>query len=152
MAPPYAVWVASSHRMISMGRHALFPALLLALALLAVYAGPTQAPPGVTMQEMNLVLYQGRWYEIASTRPWFQTGCACSRADYLLHGDELVIKNTCSQLAPNGQEYARTGASPGPSRARATPSSASAFTGPSGATTGSSTWTQIINGSWWAEP
>jgi apolipoprotein D and lipocalin family protein len=92
-----------------MGRRALSLALLLALALLAGCGGPAPAPPGTTVEQVNLVLYQGRWYEIASSQPWFQSGCVCTRADYLLHGDELVIKNTCRLHAARGREYVRTG-------------------------------------------
>ena len=85
--------------------HLILATLLL---LLAGCAGPAPAPPGVTVEKVNLVLYQGRWYEVASTHPWFQAGCVCTRADYLLHGDEMVIKNTCRQLAPSGREHSRT--------------------------------------------
>ena len=88
---------------------ALFLALLALLALLAGCAGQAPAPPGVTVEQVNLVLYQGRWHEIASSQPWFQSGCVCTQADYLLHGDEMVIKNTCRQHSSQGQEYVRTG-------------------------------------------
>lgn len=83
--------------------------LLLLLALVAGCAGPAPAPPGMTVPQVNLVLFQRRWYEIASTRrPGFEAGCACSKADYLLHREKLVIHNTCRQLVPSGEEKSRT--------------------------------------------
>lgn len=84
------------------------PLLLLLLALVAGCAGPAPAPPGMTVPQVNLVLFQGRWYEIASTRPGFEAGCVCSKADYLLHREDLVIQNTCRQLVPSEEEKSRT--------------------------------------------
>jgi len=81
---------------------------VLLLALLAGCAGPAPAPPGTTVEQVNLVLFQGRWYEIASSQPWFQAGCVCSKADYLLHGDEMALQNTCRQHSSQGEEYTRT--------------------------------------------
>jgi apolipoprotein D and lipocalin family protein len=82
--------------------------LLLVLGLLAGCAAPAPAPPGTTVEQVNLVLYQGRWFEIASSQPWFQRGCVCTQADYLLHGQEMVIRNSCRQYSSQGEEYSRT--------------------------------------------
>jgi len=87
----------------------LLAILALNLALLAGCAGPAPAPPGVAVEKVNLVLYQGLWHEIASTQPWFQEGCRCTRAQYTLHGDEMVVKNSCRRLSLQGEEHARTG-------------------------------------------
>lgn len=89
-----------------MGRCVALPVLL--LALLAGCAGPALAPPGVTVERVNLVLYQGLWHEIASSQPWSQEGCVCTQARYALHGEEVVIKNTCRRFTPQGEEYSRT--------------------------------------------
>lgn len=81
--------------------------LLLPLWLLGC-AGPAPAPPGVAVERVNLVLYQGLWHEIASSQPWFQEGCVCTQARYTLHGPEMVIKNSCRRHQPQGREMART--------------------------------------------
>ncbi|MBI5524313.1 MAG: lipocalin family protein [Desulfarculus sp.] len=83
--------------------------LLLMPLLLAGCGGPALAPPGVAVERVNLVLYQGLWHEVASSQPWYQEGCVCTQARYTLHGEELVIKNTCRRHSAQGQEYARTG-------------------------------------------
>lgn len=89
-------------------RYIALTALLLALLLLLAGCATAPAPPGVAVEQVNLVLYQGRWYEVASSHPWFEEGCVCAKADYLLHGEELVITNTCRRLNARGEERKRT--------------------------------------------
>lgn len=86
----------------------LLAILALILVLLAGCAGPAPAPPGVAVEQVNLVLYQGLWHEIASSQPWFQEGCVCTQAHYTLHGPEMAIKNSCRRHSATGREYART--------------------------------------------
>ncbi len=84
-------------------------ALLAMAGPLAGLAGcaPPPAPPGVTVPSLNLVLFQGLWHEIASTHPWRQQGCVCSQTRYTLHGDEVVMRETCRVSSPQGREYSR---------------------------------------------
>ena len=54
-----------------------------------------QAFPEV-VSELDLNRYFGRWYEVASTKPFFQEGCVCVTADYSLKDDGNVeVVNTC---------------------------------------------------------
>ncbi len=86
-----------------------FWCLLALVALLAAGCAPALAPPGTTVERVDLVRYAGPWYEIASTQPWFQRGCVCTMAQYLLHGDELVVQNTCRDGGPEGDLRRATG-------------------------------------------
>jgi apolipoprotein D and lipocalin family protein len=63
----------------------------------------------VTVDKVNLVLLQGHWYEVASTQPIWQRGCVCSRAQYLLHGDQMVMENTCRPWDASRPEQKTTG-------------------------------------------
>ena len=49
-----------------------------------------------TVKDLNLDLYLGGWYEIASTKPIFQKDCVCVKANYTLKEDGLVqVENQC---------------------------------------------------------
>lgn len=48
------------------------------------------------VDELDLNSYLGTWYEVASTKPFFQEGCVCVTADYSLQDDGNVkVVNTC---------------------------------------------------------
>ncbi len=72
------------------------------VALLAAGCAPVLAPPGTTVERVDLVRLAGPWYEIASTEPWWETGCVCSRVYFLVHGQEVVLQRTCRDGGPEG--------------------------------------------------
>lgn len=71
--------------------------LALVLLLAAVNIKPAQAklfPEVVDNFDVNL--YLGRWYEVASTKPVFQNNCLCTTADYTINDRGNVgVFNSC---------------------------------------------------------
>lgn len=59
----------------------------------------TQLPPAAT--QVDLKLYSGKWYELASVPTIFQKGCRCTTADYELTESYLAVKNTCVKDSNN---------------------------------------------------
>lgn len=79
-----------------------FALLLAAAALWPLAARPAGEPPVVTT--LDLVRYQGRWYEIASFPNRFQRGCHATTADYRLRDDgRVAVLNRCRRGAPDGE-------------------------------------------------
>ncbi|MDD2965211.1 MAG: lipocalin family protein [Bacteroidales bacterium] len=63
----------------------------------------TGMEPVTTVNEVDLMRYSGRWYEIARYPNRFQKNCFCSTADYTLSADGVVeVVNSCRKNAPNG--------------------------------------------------
>jgi apolipoprotein D and lipocalin family protein len=55
------------------------------------------------VSDLDLNQYLGRWYEVASTKPFFQRDCVCVTADYSLVDAETVkVVNSCRKLEPEG--------------------------------------------------
>lgn len=53
--------------------------------------------------ELDLSQYLGRWYEVASTKPFFQKDCVCVTADYGLQDDGNVkVVNSCRKVEADG--------------------------------------------------
>lgn len=72
------------------------------LGLMACSGGPP--PKDHSVDQVDLVRYMGRWYEIASFQPWFQRGCNCTTADYgLMRGGVVAITNACRKGSPTGE-------------------------------------------------
>ena len=47
--------------------------------------------------------FLGRWYEVASTHPFFQKDCVCVTADYAVIDDKtLSVANSCRKGSPEG--------------------------------------------------
>ncbi len=51
--------------------------------------------PLEVVEEVNLRLYRGLWYEIASFPQSFQKGCSCTRAEYIPMNDYILVRNQC---------------------------------------------------------
>lgn len=64
--------------------------------------GPQCNPFPKTVDYFDASLYQGDWYEIASTKPRFSQNCVCSRARYELDGKKVHVRNTCNLKTENG--------------------------------------------------
>ena len=57
-----------------------------------------------TVKGFDLNSYLGKWYEVASTKPYFQRDCACVTADYNLKSNGRVsVVNTCRKGGPEGE-------------------------------------------------
>lgn len=57
-----------------------------------------------TVENLDLDSYLGRWYEVASTKPFFQRDCTCVTADYSLKEDGKVgVVNSCREKSPEGR-------------------------------------------------
>ncbi|WP_144395277.1 lipocalin family protein [Pleionea sediminis] len=69
----------------------------LVVVLAAINAKPLEArwlPEVVDNFDVNL--YLGRWYEVASTKPVFQNNCLCTTADYTINENGNVgVFNSC---------------------------------------------------------
>lgn len=57
--------------------------------------------PLEVVQEVNLRLYSGLWYEIAAFPQSFQKGCSCTTADYLPMNDYIRVVNKCWKAEKN---------------------------------------------------
>ncbi len=87
--------------------------LILVLSLIASpfsFAG-ADLPPLQTVRQVELNLYMGKWYEIASFPQRFQKGCTNSTAEYSLRSDGTVsVVNKClvegKLKVANGRAYA----------------------------------------------
>lgn len=58
-----------------------------------------------TVSELDLPSYMGKWYEVQSTKPFFQKGCVCNTAEYALKDNGSVsVVNRCKDTSPAGHE------------------------------------------------
>ncbi len=55
-----------------------------------------------TVDHVNLELYAGKWYEIASFPAPFQEDCFCTTATYTRVQDEIQVVNACRRGSPQG--------------------------------------------------
>lgn len=51
--------------------------------------------PDHTVESVDLQRYAGKWYEIAAFPSWFEKGCRCSTAEYILKDGYVEVRNTC---------------------------------------------------------
>lgn len=59
----------------------------------------------VTVSDVNIKKYCGRWYEIASYPQRFQKGCTCTTAEYTFtNKDYVIVENRCSKGSVHGKE------------------------------------------------
>ncbi|MCX6127960.1 MAG: lipocalin family protein [Proteobacteria bacterium] len=76
----------------------LFVSLLMASSL-SLAVGPV--PKLVSNLDLNL--YSGRWYEVASSHRTYQKDCTCVTADYtVLDDSSLKVDINCRQSTPQG--------------------------------------------------
>ncbi len=83
----------------------MFKSLVLGLSLLGLSSVASAAGlfPKVT-SDLDLELFLGRWYQVASTEPFFQKDCVCVTADYgLRHDGKVSVTNTCRKGTPDGK-------------------------------------------------
>ncbi len=72
----------------------ILAAFFLSILMLSSSAKSQTFPDVAVDLEVNE--YLGRWYEVASTKPFFQAGCVCVTADYaLLEDGNVEVVNTC---------------------------------------------------------
>ncbi len=65
----------------------------------------TQAQILKTVPKVDLNMYAGKWFEIASYPQSFQKGCHCTTAEYALSGKGYVIvENRCNRDSVNGKQ------------------------------------------------
>lgn len=58
-----------------------------------------------TVSELDVPSYMGKWYEVQSTKPFFQKGCVCNTAEYTLKDNGAVsVVNRCNDSSPAGHE------------------------------------------------
>ena len=52
--------------------------------------------PLETVQNVDLNRYQGVWFSVYEFYAWFQSGCKCTKAEYLLtDSGKVEVKNSC---------------------------------------------------------
>ena len=82
--------------------------LRMVLGFVAALATSSQAFAGIfpsTVAEVDLNRYVGKWYEVQSTKPFFQKGCVCNTAEYALRDDgKISVVNSCNDTTPQGHE------------------------------------------------
>lgn len=62
-----------------------------------------QKPPLVTVSQLDLERYMGKWYEIARLPHPFQKGCEATQAMYSVRADgQIDVTNSCHKNAVNG--------------------------------------------------
>jgi len=77
--------------------------LLAALFAGSAFAGGSRTPPPSTVPQVDLVRYQGLWYEIARFEQSFQKDCEAVTAEYTPRDDgKITVLNTCRQGAVDG--------------------------------------------------
>ena len=89
-------------------------AILASLATLAGCSTSTTErlglPPLETVAHVDLALYVGTWYEIASFPQSFQRGCVATTATYTIRGDgDIDVLNRCRKDALDGKEKSALG-------------------------------------------
>ncbi len=77
-----------------------FKHLFLIAATYLLTACTHSSPPPMTARHVDLNQYQGTWYEIASLPNYFQRGCHCTRAEYMLEGNDVKVSNSCYRGEP----------------------------------------------------
>jgi apolipoprotein D and lipocalin family protein len=87
---------------------------LMCLPLLAACATSTSArqdlEPLATVESVDVELYLGTWYEIASFPQSFQKGCTATTATYALKDNgDIEVVNRCRKGAVDGPEDVATG-------------------------------------------
>jgi apolipoprotein D and lipocalin family protein len=93
-----------------MGRLGALVVSLLAAGCAATTTERLHLPPLRTVPRVDLPMYLGTWYEIASFPQRFQRGCTATTATYTLRDDgDLDVVNRCRQGAPDGPEKVATG-------------------------------------------
>lgn len=77
--------------------------------MLSTIMGCAKSQPLVTVSQVDLKKYCGRWYDIASYPARFQKGCRCTTAEYeLIPGKHFIrIKNRCIRFR-NGKSKIST--------------------------------------------
>lgn len=72
------------------------------LSFATVSQATSLIPPVVS--DVDLGSFLGRWYEVASTKPFFQRDCVCVTADYsLLPNDTVEVVNSCRKDEPSAE-------------------------------------------------
>ena len=80
------------------------------LSMLFMQSLAVAAPLTSSWVDVDLNRYVGRWYEVASTQPFFQKGCVCSRVDYgLLESGNISVTNACNIGSGDGPINSITG-------------------------------------------
>ena len=56
------------------------------------------------VKSLDLNSYAGKWYQVASTNPFFQKDCVCATATYTLQEDgNINVVNVCRKGSVNGE-------------------------------------------------
>jgi apolipoprotein D and lipocalin family protein len=80
----------------------LLKSVLLAIGFTSSAAHGQLFPEVVSQLDVNR--YLGKWYEVASTKPFFQANCVCVTAEYdLLPDGDIAVTNTCRKGSPDGE-------------------------------------------------
>ena len=70
--------------------------MTLILSVMMIGCGSERGPELVTVKDVDLDQYAGKWYEIASYRNWFQTGCVYTTATYtVVNNTTFDVLNEC---------------------------------------------------------
>ncbi|MBM4252691.1 MAG: lipocalin family protein [Deltaproteobacteria bacterium] len=79
---------------------------LVCSAFLFVAGFGTIAQAGIlptVVSEIDVNKYMGKWYQVASTNPFFQANCVCATATYTLRDDGNVdVVNSCRRDTVDG--------------------------------------------------
>lgn len=78
---------------------------LLLIILFNMWLSNTQSQELKTVDSVNIKMYCGRWYEIASYPQRFQRGCNCTTAEYTYtEKGYVLVENRCYKENVNGKQ------------------------------------------------
>ena len=80
---------------------------LLCAALATISLSAATAKAGIfpeVVSQLDLGSFTGKWYQVASTNPFFQAGCVCVTATYTARDDHSVtVANSCRKETARGE-------------------------------------------------
>ncbi len=83
----------------------MYQLFLLFIALFAASGCTNNYPPLPTVENVDIVRYSGRWYEIARYEHYFEKGCRNVTADYVIRKDgEIGVLNRCMTEEKSAKE------------------------------------------------
>jgi len=78
---------------------------LLLIILFNMWLSNTQSQELKTVDSVNIKMYCGKWYEIASYPQRFQRGCNCTTAEYTYtEKGYVLVENRCYKENVNGKQ------------------------------------------------
>ncbi len=96
--------IVTTHKGEIMKITSLLSNLMAAIGLISLSASAQAGIFPDVADDLELELYLGKWYQVASTNPAFQADCVCVTAEYEINeAGNVDVINTCVKGAPGGE-------------------------------------------------